>query len=752
MSRKTIKNLDDLSFDEISRQNSEPASQQKEPGKPGEDRQARPKPPKSRKPQPEPASVVGVSLGELVGSALDQLAGALNDETSGSDDKPTSGELDDTVETYGWENQSIDVRGLAGDQPSGKAIVQQQRSSKSKRTDHRNGPTKSPAPATRSPTGPRSRAATPSGKSKPVGQKPHLPIEEYHLLLVFVLTNVFQRIYLDLTDRECAGYIKSLLPRHKAFTAFCRKHPQEPPATVLKQFLIETCPDLYTNRTRKDPHDENIDELRTCLNNRRAASRPTGEIPGSFTYGVDTSDLFINVGVDFGTSSIKAVYRIYDEDMSFPIRFSAHSKVSDYTLADSLWIAGEELRFAVQDVGTRIPSLKRSLSAAYGGELQLFEDSPTLNRGREEMGQTLSEIADRPLYEVCEFLTAIYLAFVLYQLRAAIVDDLHGRGEHRVPGLSAYMCVPVYYFEDDAPALLANNAALAAADMLLGLLPEEQLRDRRVGIRDAWRAWQNAIQSTSVYDLGPEMPTQVYPEVTAEAASYWHTKAAVPGRYILVDIGAGTCDVNVFTIIDELGGHSRQSPVLWGEISALGVEELEHRLRHALPSFGRDQAMAELEMQKLTAEGHDTSGVFPTFTSDLHEQYDCENIFQRYIEELGQKLWIAYGNARQKGGLESWADAIIFIGGGGSNLRDIEVIEDVFYEHPVLKTVEVRNLPTPDDFECEDSNVPFHRLSVAYGLSLMLERQTLPFEIPEKRSRHRRRMSIGDRFISKDQV
>jgi hypothetical protein len=579
-------------------------------------------------------------------------------------------------------------------------------------------------------------------------------LEKYRKLLEFVLVTVFQRRYQDLTDRRCEKFVEQSLPLHEEFRAFHRERRKEQVADVVKQFLVQTFPELWKDQVLRIPENtlEKNAELRTYFENRRAAARASNPVSGAFTQGVDECDLFINVGVDFGTSSVKAVYRIYDDETSYPVRFSPPHENMNYVLPDSLWIFDDALFFADHGDGTHIPSLKRSLSAACGGELQRLEESETRDRALARLADVVPELRERPSYELYEFLTAIYLTFVLYRIKTFIVADLRRRRERCSPGFSAYMCVPVSYFSDSTPTLLANRAALGAADRLFGCLPNGQLKIGKVPVRDAWQAWQRVIRSASVYDFGPEAPTQVYPEVTAEAASYWHSKAARPGRYILVDIGAGTCDVNVFTVVDELGDQARKSPVLWAEISALGVEELEHRLCQALPALERDTVMAKLQLQKWTAAGRESAGVFPSFTGDLAAYSNCEEIVEEYRTELAQRLWLAYGKAQEKGGLESWKNATIFIGGGGRNLRNIKSVKDIFDDHPVLKDITVRELPEPNDFECAGPEIPFHRLSVAYGLSLMLERQALPFEIPDQRQRRRPRINMAERFISKDQV
>jgi hypothetical protein len=338
------------------------------------------------------------------------------------------------------------------------------------------------------------------------------------------------------------------------------------------------------------------------------------------------------------------------------------------------------------------------------------------------------EISDLLPYEKYEFLTAIFLAMILWRIRTYIISDRRVVDPSKKPDFSIYMCVPGTFYDQKDPVWIGNHMALTEADQLFGCLDESYFEQNRIPIGHAFACWKKVSQLRTVVDFSEAHKTQIYPEVSAEIASFLLSKPE-NGHYALVDIGAGTVDISLFMISEVQ--MVRKAPVLWSEWFPLGVEELEKCLMEDIKDDSRARFKQEFDRQK-QLNGGNSKGFFPSFIGILEALCNRENVLESYVDRIGTRLYRTCIESRKKTYNNIWGRIQILIGGGGSYLRRISDIKAMAPQGSFIQRIEIGELAIPSDFNIDlMKNVPFHRLSVAYGLSRGLDRQSMPNEIPE---------------------
>lgn len=473
---------------------------------------------------------------------------------------------------------------------------------------------------------------------------------------------------------------------------------------------------------------------------------PIEEIPGALTHGTAQGrDLLVKIGIDFGTSSIKAVYRTEGarRDVSRAVVFDPHAPgIHRYLFEDRITLRDRTLCWGQAAADTPGVSWKKLLNTLYHADLK-WTDLPDLRALRDlPLFKYHPAWSDELLPELVEFYTALHLAMALHRIRRFVLADLPQRGIRAEPGFMVCMCVPVKYFQSpqlkENPTCFVNRAALLAADRLLGLIRADQFERKEIPLQTAWEKWLEACRSERLLDLDPAFvqasPVQLRPEVCAATASYWGSRAARPGCYLLVDVGAGTVDVSAFMCVESHEAGNTNAPVFAADCLALGVEELVSRLLKIVPLEQR-RAWIRTWLEQRGPVGCPGQLPFPSFPGDVAVRAAGEEVLARHVRQIAEMAsgtWgLAFAENRKisKGKRELLT---VFLGGGGANVRNMHKLTEGFENHAIISSCNYRELPLPDDFEWGDSahGLPFHRLSVAYGLSLFFDEQHLPRQIP----------------------
>ena len=212
----------------------------------------------------------------------------------------------------------------------------------------------------------------------------------------------------------------------------------------------------------------------------------------------------------------------------------------------------------------------------------------------------------------------------------------------------------------------------------------------------------------------------VLPEVQAETICYATSHLRSNGLHLLVDVGAGTLDVNVFGLIKH-GGNDRYMawctrvfPLGSAYLAKHRLEELERR------GLLNDRTIASRFTEYAAIPGRrelaDQIGV----TTD-----DIEEIDGTFLNQVGPSIWGVIDQVRQQYGdsVHRFREVPLpaFLAGGGSTDAAYRERLRLVHRHRGLygwAGLDIRPLPRPSRLRMPGiADDAFHRLAVAYGLA-----------------------------------
>lgn len=474
----------------------------------------------------------------------------------------------------------------------------------------------------------------------------------------------------------------------------------------------------YLNRT--NPPGRKLEELAAQYRGKRSRlvgkNRVRKTFSGAFTHLRKGEDVMpVRVGLDFGTSSIKAAYRGEDEK-TISLRLSKGRGVEPYILNPAMRLDGKAIHFfderTIDDL-----SWKRCLSCRSGGNLMCTHGKEKCPLKRQIAN--VPELRSMDMLALTLFLASVYLGYVLKRIDAALVKDLKNRGYSGKYRCFVHMCVPIRDMQNEICVMVFQDA-LTLADQMFGC---DAFKIESQDITDLLGHWEKCRKLPVMLQESKDRRGRVFPEVYAEIASYAASKVAEPGAYVLVDIGAGTVDVNAFRWVA-----SNQTSVWASYCDGTGVLALEEKIIELLTDCkneaiesceqqmdqGRFPDMDTLSMLSADKQGH------PELKSALEKTY------MDFCEKLSSDSRKTWSEALQKRGKEPWNKLGVFIGGGGAALKSIDesLLKGIRDQVPanILHRIHAELLPLPDEDEFEKparmAKRDFHRLAVAYGLTL----------------------------------
>jgi len=487
---------------------------------------------------------------------------------------------------------------------------------------------------------------------------------------------------------------------------------------------------------KKFPSQDRIKEMADKYLKRRGdlvnKKRKSKTLTGSFSH-LKQNVLPIRIGLDFGTSSIKAAYRTEDQqiDKTYPLPLGRGRGINKYIINPSMQFKGKKFRFRIERAIEDI-SWKRCLSCHSGGSLVCTEGRK--NCPLKKQIKNIPELNKMDIQEAVQFLTSVYLGYALKHIDRVLIKDLKKRFQTDQYRCIVHMCVPIGDLEKVSCTLVFQDA-LTLADQMFGL---NAFEDDSGEIPTLLQQWNECRRLPVMLEDNSDRRSQVFPEVYAEVASYAISKVAQPGTYILIDIGAGTVDLNVFRWV-----RASRTSVWAAYCEGTGVLALEEKIIDLLSDY-KDKAVECFHQQMERGDFPDMDG-FSSLSSNRGKQSDLKNaladIYEGFCSSLANKSRQTWIDARNKRGKGKWNKLGVFIGGGGSAIRGLgeKLLDGI--DNQVLNQIQVEPLPLPDknDFE-KPALMPkkeFHRVAVAYGLTVAHQfegKLTLPSEIQRNTS------------------
>ena len=441
----------------------------------------------------------------------------------------------------------------------------------------------------------------------------------------------------------------------------------------------------------------------------------------------DRPPVYLNIGIDFGTSFTKVCYRDVARDLSKVVFFTKNcSRLEEAILPSSLYCFERQGFWEVEflPVGN---SSEGALPINYIKMRLAGLDHPESERF---WGEAADHLLDED-YKV-EAICAYYLAQVLCKAQHWILTEESSLVAGRRICWSANVGVPVEYF--DSPAIKRFRKVLSAAWHL-----SQNLKSGPIRLDRLWQVYRSAVADNGQLPVDIEAT----PEIAGAIQSFVVSSEAKDGLYIFFDVGAGTLDGVSFRF-HRTDGESKVS-FFSGKVASVGVQALCSRLA------GPNPKSHEGWIAKLFGEESSALISNPSCQSDLQ---GIQKLVGKVVYEAKQKDPLGLSETRNNPYLH------LFLGGGGSQAQ--------FYEHAIDSAHQARNLeywnippfklrqlPLPTDFSMGELNdVFFHRFAIAYGLSIPVGEQAetkLPSHIKKLQKNFiRKKVDTVDYEDSKD--
>lgn len=404
--------------------------------------------------------------------------------------------------------------------------------------------------------------------------------------------------------------------------------------------------------------------------------------------GLSTTDqLDIVLGIDFGTSSTRAVVQLpfYTQKPTFAVPLGSGVRdLEQYLLPTRLFIDEQGL-----------------CSLAYDQTASMFVELKT-NLMEKPRPQISAVSGPSRTYPATVIATA-YLALVLRQARMWFISK-----KRRSYGRFALKWMVNF----GLPAAIDDNSILRENfDLVIRAAWTASIQPGKISVGHCER---------SIADLGLEdddgmrIDIELVPEVVAQALGYAKSQFRNEGLHLLVDIGASTLDVCSFNLFTKK--HESQWPILTADVQLLGARQFHHfRLNAAQEAVNR-RILHQFDVA-------DPLAIIPEPVVYERSIIDAQSSFVRRCRSV---IWSAIFDLKQRRYPNSpaWSGSLpVIICGGASALKIYQqAIDEVsgWMQHSYRSSndgLRVVRLPKPDNLESNLGDDSFHRISVAYGLS-----------------------------------
>jgi hypothetical protein len=472
------------------------------------------------------------------------------------------------------------------------------------------------------------------------------------------------------------------------------------------------------------------------LNNRKASGElvPSSGLSGPKEPAPDVfrrrGRLDIQVGLDFGTSSTKAIFREIgtSTDVRHVVDFGQSSREYPSFCSPSMGVIDKDRKLLWGWGAAATPEFEaiwggiRRLKVVVAGRVEERFLDVSLARDFDEY--LWSHRIDPSEYHP-EYVGAAALA---YQMEA-VRSQLQRRYGSTQLDVRYNVCAPIEHIEHN-PLLTTYCRMCHVAEQLLGI------RDLQTLAVDALLDLIAAKYGSASPSERPDGRVFVIPESVAQVACYVSSLEAKEGLHGVIDIGAGTTDIGIFNLRKSA---EEGSLCYWYSAAniPLGSGLVERRVADHLLSGWSEESPPLARMSLIDSLfGEPSLEISKIVAASLEA-----------IERATRPVWVkAYNKYKLQ---SSWHGIPVFLVGGGSRIRGSQRIFSTSWAPRQIEAHAIRGLPTPRQIDLQ-SGVDFGRLGVAYGLSYAkpeLAEFRLPMDSPNQTPATRRRpLSLPGRW------
>ena len=286
------------------------------------------------------------------------------------------------------------------------------------------------------------------------------------------------------------------------------------------------------------------------------------------------SDLFLNLGIDFGTGFTKVCVRDTDRGNSWVVNFTAEKQlINDTLLPTKILIKnnGElltgltlsEWKTVIANEGILIDFIKMRLA-----HIDLSKEAKVYSFDKLPYYQNKDLNTAEQIENLCTF----YLSCVIIKAKQWVLKNNHELVNNLDISWSVNVGVPVKYF--DSLAIERFKKVIRLALLLTKNHPHnfESLSKRMTETRQ-----KLAELSMNRDDNDIPIPGFAVPEIKAAIYSYTMSRQAQDGIYIFFDIGSGTTEGVSFRFYRE--DDTPKIEFYSGEVEAIGINALAKEIK-----------------------------------------------------------------------------------------------------------------------------------------------------------------------------
>jgi hypothetical protein len=463
---------------------------------------------------------------------------------------------------------------------------------------------------------------------------------------------------------------------------------------------------------------------------------PAGKTPAkpAFIKPTKKKPVYVQVGLDFGTSGTKVAYRRLDDSRVRALDFEHDLEHFPSFVLPSVAevFPGKGLVFGVEaanilvnhglEKGLRnlkvILAGKHDMGHRDEGSAALFEKNLGPLRAR------LGNLAE-------EYICSLFLAHVISESKRQIMRQ--PALENSDPDFAWNVCLPIDHIEN-SDLWKVFQKVLACSELCVS---EWEVLAKSSFEFGKWKLlWDKAEYGPSPkisYERqNPSARVFAIPESVAQVASYLESQAKESGLHALIDFGAGTTDVSIFNL-------SLNEKCYWYAAANVprGGRALELRLAKIL---GNGKEATEVDMRSIQLVLSDLSRSKNRRAPHLSCP-KAQKALEEHLSEVYTMAGPTWGRATQKLKEQfKWKEVRVFKGGGASGFPEVDENFSIPYSYGLGKKgvrYPVERVPLPDNY-VSSHFAPFDRISVAYGLTIpgpSLADYILPKDTPDQTSR-----------------
>ncbi|KAB2310666.1 hypothetical protein F8A87_08240 [Betaproteobacteria bacterium SCN2] len=402
------------------------------------------------------------------------------------------------------------------------------------------------------------------------------------------------------------------------------------------------------------------------------------------------------LGLDFGTSSVKAVIRDHAANIAFAVPFTTDD-LNPYLLPSRVWKTDEVYSL---DSGSAIRAdLKLGLLSC----------------------QAVSPVDE--FNDACAF-----LALVIRHSRGWFFDTYGPRYARHALSWRINLGLPARSYEDERSVDLFRRLAWAAANCASDKTGQitsamiDKYRKLSIDVFDNANPPDDLEFYPEDADVIPEIAAQVFGFVQSERWN-WRQRPMM----MMVDVGAGTVDAAFFSIVKE--GNRLSFNFFSDDVQQAGVMNLHRKRVEWLRRVFSDSGVCDNDISQFldeTAGSTDHLGPLPGSVLDYVNGYrieippGCETADSEFFKkQYSPQVFRCIRGAREVGVPDTQLNNLpFFLCGGGSRMHIYSEVIELINDANINVNVVEESIPIPAELVAESLPVAdYDRLSVAYGLS-----------------------------------